>query len=74
MKLQHCFERFQDAGHYLHHERPTELVLRLSDFLDKLQARPAQLSARKPILAPTRSWEGCWAALFGAHSESVLAG
>lgn len=67
------FERFEGCGHYLHHERPEALALKLREFLDAPTARAVRLPPRAATGEQSRQ-ETHWAsALFEALPWQRLA-
>jgi pimeloyl-ACP methyl ester carboxylesterase len=61
---------FAGCGHYLHHERPEQLVHELRAFLDAPHAPPAQLRAALPTV-PSITWRQslCWRFLHGSKGD-----
>jgi pimeloyl-ACP methyl ester carboxylesterase len=64
------FECFHGCGHYLHHEQPEKLALKLREFLDAPQAQPVQLPVLQAKADSVPVWELNWAALFGGLMPS----
>jgi pimeloyl-ACP methyl ester carboxylesterase len=63
------FKSFADCGHYLHQERPAEVVNEVREFLDAPNATSVIL---RPAAPAPRPWKGAIRKAFGAVARGVI--